>query len=149
MVAADSYRAVQPAAQIVRAPCQRTLQVGNRGWFGQRIFAHRLRVCASESGAGQIAPAPATVAGVSVEQLAGLPAATGETTGVVASGPSVGRAGHSQGQCGRAQGTGRSDGREARYGGSGELQSDSTGMVFRGESVEETTAGADERAAGA
>ena len=49
------HRAVQPAAQAVRASVQRALQVADRGRQRQRLSADGVRLCAFESGAGEAA----------------------------------------------------------------------------------------------
>ncbi|MBE0540689.1 MAG: transposase [Verrucomicrobia bacterium] len=58
---------VQPAAPVIRASVQRTLQFVDRGWQRQRLLAHGARIRAFESGAGKVARAGAADAGVLVE----------------------------------------------------------------------------------
>jgi len=57
------HGAVQPAAQVVRSSVQRALQGAGGGCGSAGLLPHGVRVCALESGAGEIAEAGAIAAG--------------------------------------------------------------------------------------
>jgi len=63
------HGAVQPAAQVVRSSVQRALQGAGGGCGSAGLLPHGVRVCALESGAGEIAEAGAIAAGLRLEQL--------------------------------------------------------------------------------
>jgi len=90
VVSGDLHRTVQPAAQVIRARVQWTLQGIDRGseWHG--VFENRVQLCASESGTSKVAGPGTGFAGISVEQLAGLLEASRPTAGVAAGGSVAG-----------------------------------------------------------
>src|SRR5580765_4611313 len=102
MVFGNIHRPLQPAAPVFRPPVQRTLQVIDRGWERYGIFEDGLRLRAFESGAGETVNAGAAVGGVSLEQLAGVFEAAGQTLAVAASGSSARGMAGERGPCGRA-----------------------------------------------
>jgi hypothetical protein len=76
-----------------------------------------LRLCASESSASEVLALEAGLAEISLEQLAGVFAASRPTLAVAADGSVAGRVSDSQGQRGRAAGTEeREEGRAAEAG---------------------------------
>src|SRR5205823_6880127 len=86
MVSGHLYQPFQSAAQTVWPSVQRTLQVVDRGRQQQWVFADGVRLRAFESGAGEVAFSGAAVAGVSVEQLAGIFEVAGQAGELVAGG---------------------------------------------------------------
>ena len=81
MVAGHLHQPLQPAAQAVRTPFLRPLQVADRRWFGRWLPQTRVRLRASESGAcGTDGGGPA-VAKFCLEQLAGVFAGVVEAPG--------------------------------------------------------------------
>src|SRR5207249_2131618 len=146
MVFGHLHWTLQPAAQTVWASIQRSLQGADRGRKRQRLLEGGVRLCASESGAGEVVALEAGVAGISLEQLAGVFAASRPTLAVAADRSVAGRVSDSQGQLGRAAGIGEGAGGTARGGGGSGLQEAATRLVFGGGDVPEGVVGADEEA---
>ena len=111
------HGAVQPPAQIVRPPFQRTLQIAHCGWQRQRLLADGLRLCAFESRAGEVAASRTEVARLCVEQLAGVSAAAGTASDLAAGGLVARRITYSQGQCCGTGGIGKLSGSAPGAGG--------------------------------
>jgi len=96
------HGAVQPAAQVVRSSVQRALQGAGGGCGSAGLLPHGVRVCALESGAGEIAEAGAIAAGLRLEQLPGTPQTAAAALAVAAGGAVVRRDAVAQGQRGGA-----------------------------------------------
>ena len=133
MVFGHIHRTLQPAAQTGWASIQRSLQGADRGGQRQRLLEGGVRLCASESGAGEAVALGAGVAGISLEQLAGALEAPRPTLAMAADGSVAGRVSDSQGQRGWAAGIGERHGGTARGGGGSGLQAVATRLVLGGQ----------------
>src|SRR5436190_21184507 len=99
MVAGHLHEPLQSAAQVVRPSVLRTLQVADRGWFGQRLSQNSLRLRSPESGAGEARRTGAAAEEFSLEQLAGVSGVAIAAAGLAAGGAVAGGVWHSEGQC--------------------------------------------------
>jgi hypothetical protein len=84
MVARDLYDAVQPPAQAKWASVCGALQVTADRWSDAGLSANGMRLCASESGAGQAAGNAGATAKIPLEQLPKLFAKQAKTRTMVA-----------------------------------------------------------------
>jgi hypothetical protein len=91
------HQAVQHPAQVVRASFCRALQGTAGGWERERLFAHGLRLCAFEPGAGQTSGGWGAPGELRLEPLRPLSPSPGQTSGLAAGGPGAGGKGNSQG----------------------------------------------------
>jgi len=134
------------AAAMLAEMIMQMLQGAGGGRSQSRLPADGVRICASESGAGQVAAPGGTAAGISVEQLSGLSGAAGAARGVAAGGAGFGGGGDSLGQRCGAQPVRADDGRAAGAGRPGGLRADSAGLVLGRGGVSQGVAGAGEGA---
>ena len=98
MVFKHLHSALQPAAQVLRSSLQWTIQGVDCGWQRHGLFQDGLRLRAFESGAGEVVEARAGVAGICLEQLAGVFEESGKALAVVAGGSVAGGVSDSTGQ---------------------------------------------------
>jgi len=110
---------VQSPAQTLRTPLERALQGVGGGEQRKRLLEDGMRLCASESGAGQVAGARAGFAGISLEQLAGVFEASEPAAALAAGGSPAGRISPGPGPGGAEAAIGSVPGGAAR-GGSGD-----------------------------
>src|SRR6266699_2236761 len=130
MVAGGLHVPLQPPAQVGWASVQRTLQVADCGRARQRIFANGVRLCASESGAGEVAFAGTAAATVSVEQLAEVFAAARQTASVAAGATVARRISDTAGQRGGPEKIRGGTGGRTSGGGRSSVPADPPGLVF-------------------